>query len=81
MRKNLVLKLTEAAYQRSFEAWVEVSLCSVCGESARCLCTDGSSGEYGGPSFCATCLKNILKSHIEDETQHPVISKDTLEHK
>lgn len=56
---NLPLVVTEAAYNRTLQAWFALDECNMCGAMANCLCTDGSDGEYGGPSFCGPCLAKV----------------------
>lgn len=65
----LDLKNSKAAYSRSFEAWLAMlACCSVCGEhNTKGLGTDGSDGEYGGPSFCLACLKIIVERLKSDD--------------
>lgn len=51
-----------SAYGRRLCAWIERDVCSMCLHTQLCLCTDGSDGEYGGPSFCEGCLEKIINA-------------------
>ena len=72
---HLFLENSRGANSREHEAWLEKGdTCSVCDKTATCLATDGSDGEYGGPSFCCDCLKKIvraieLSNNVNEETK------------
>jgi hypothetical protein len=63
------LAFDEGSHGRSYEAGLLLlKWCSVCGgELKPGMYTDGSEGEYGGPSFCIDCLKRIV-SQLEAAT-------------
>lgn len=57
---DVVLLNTKAYFNRTFEIYLtESSMCDICGKVGRVVCTDGSDGEYGGPSMCTECLRQL----------------------